>query len=87
MEKCISAVIKLNTDFDFMWLVVTAKTCETTGMGHGVASGPEFRNCTRTCRTHDCDTAELPVPLLHPNHVLTTGLRYHNISLISGGQT
>src|ERR1700678_595358 len=35
-------------------------------MGCGTASGPEFRNRTRTCATRGCDTAELPVPVLHP---------------------
>src|SRR6202522_4474510 len=35
-------------------------------MGCGTASGPEFQNRTRTCATRGCDTAELPVPVLHP---------------------
>ena len=35
-------------------------------MGHGVASGPEFRNRTHTRGTCGCDTVELPVPMLHP---------------------
>ena len=35
-------------------------------MGRGVALGPEFRNRTCTYRTCGCDTAELPVPVLHP---------------------
>jgi hypothetical protein len=36
------------------------------GTGHSVALGPEFWNCTHTCRTHGCDTRELPIPMLHP---------------------
>ena len=35
-------------------------------MGHGVASGLEFGNCTRTHVTCDCDTAVLPVPMIFP---------------------
>ena len=35
----------------------TTKTCDTTVMGRGVASGLEFGNHTCTCGTHDCDTA------------------------------
>ena len=47
-------------------LATPQKTCETVGTGCGVALGPEFRNCTCTCGTHGCDTAELPIPMLHP---------------------
>ena len=45
------------------------KTHDTMVTGCGTASGTEFRNCTCTCGTHDCDTAELPVPALHPSSV------------------
>ena len=55
-----------------MWLVVNlqmAKTCETTVTGHGVTSGLEFWDCTRTFGTHGCDTTGLPIPVLHPIHL------------------
>ena len=43
------------------------KTCDTTVMGHGVASGLEFGNHTCTCVTHDHVTMVLPIPVSHPS--------------------
>ena len=40
-------------------------------MGHGVPLGWDFGTCTCTCVTRDHNTAELPVPVLHPKHVQT----------------
>ena len=41
-------------------------------MGHGVALGPEFQNCTRTHGTCGYDTMELPVPVLYPKWTSST---------------
>ena len=35
--------------------------------GHGVASGLEFGNCTRTHVTRDHDTTVLPIPVIFPS--------------------
>ena len=42
------------------------KTCDTVVMGHGVASGQDFWNRTRTCDTHDHNTMVWPIPMSHP---------------------
>ena len=40
----------------------------TLVMGHSIVSGPEFWNRTQTCETHGCNTAELPICMLHPKN-------------------
>ena len=45
----------------------SVKTRDTVVTGHGVASGLEFGNRTRTRVTRDRDTAVLPVPVIFPN--------------------
>ena len=64
----------------WQWTDNTAKTRDTAVTGCGTASGPKFRNRTRTCGTCGCDTAELPVPVLHPRY---TGF-YHRTERSSG---
>jgi len=74
MEKWISAIIKIEKLTFILcgwwWAHNTAKTCDTAVMGHGVTLGLKFWNHTHTHGTHGCDTAELPVPMLHPSCLL-----------------
>jgi hypothetical protein len=75
MEKWMSRVIKIEDWLCILcgwwWAHNTAKTCETAVTGHGVTSGLEFRNRTRTRGTCGCDTVVLPIPMLYPKCMVT----------------
>jgi hypothetical protein len=67
-EKKISLKIYIRFKHTIYIVCNTAETCDTAVTGRGVPSGPEFGNRTCTCGNRDCDTAELPAPVLHPKH-------------------